>query len=182
MRILVNLLALAAAGLASADMIGRWQGIATLGPSAVAQGMDGDSLLKLQLSKAFLKTINYTFDFKADKTFASLVTGQDVPRRNGKGTWSATGNMVTIMFAEENGNKRSQTLNGTLSPDGKKMVISINSKPGLPQTKLVFKKFELPVLGTRIAGAGKPADAKKPLTVKKPADTKKPPAAKSTGH
>ena len=164
MRILVNLLAIAVAGLASADMVGRWQGIATLGPSTVAQGMDGDSLLKLQLSKAFLKTINYTFDFKADKSFASLVTGQDVPRRNGKGTWSATGNMDTIVFAEENGNKRIQTLNGTLSPDGKKMVISINSKPGLPQTKLVFKKFEPAVPG------------------KKPADTKKPPAAKSTGH
>lgn len=163
MRILANLLAFAIAGLASADLVGQWQGIATLGPSAVAQGMDGDSLIKLQISKAFLKTLNYTFAFKADKTFASLVTGEDVPRRTGKGTWTNSGNLVTIVFAEENGNKRSQTLNGTLSPDGRKMVISIYSKPGLPQTKLVFKKVEAAV-------------PKKPGVVNKPA------GAKSTGH
>ncbi len=142
MRILANLLAFSIAGFACADVVGQWQGVATLGPSTVAQGMDGDSLLKLQISKAFLKTLNYTFVFKADKSFASLVTGEDVPRRNGKGTWTSTGNLVTIVFAEENGNRRNQTLGGTLSPDGKKMVISITSKPGLPQTKLVFKKVE----------------------------------------
>lgn len=162
MRVLANLLAITIAGLASADLVGQWQGIATLGPSAVAQGMDGDSLIKLQISKGFLKTINYTFEFKADKTFVSLVTGEDVPRRTGKGTYTNTGNLVTIVFAEENGNKRTQTLNGTISPDGKKMIISIASKPGLPQTKLVFKKVELG--GT-----------------KKPAATSKP-AAKSKGH
>lgn len=161
MRILATLLALTIADLASADLVGQWQGIATLGPSAVAQGMDGDSLIKLQISKGFLKTLNYTFAFKADKTFASLVTGEDVPRRTGKGTWTSIGNLVTIIFAEENGNKRSQTLNGTLSPDGKKMVISINSKPGLPQVKLVFKKVE-------------------PAT--KPGVKVKPSAAKNTRH
>jgi hypothetical protein len=157
MRILANLLAFAVAGIASADLVGQWQGIATLGPSAVAQGMDGDSLLKLQISKAFLKTINYGFDFKADKTFASNVRGEDIKPRSGKGMWSNTGNLVTITFTEDNGVKRNQTLNGTLSPDGKKMVISINSKPGLPPTKLVFKKME-------------------PLAIKKPVP------AKSIGH
>lgn len=157
MRILANLLAFAVAGIASADLVGQWQGVATLGPSPVAQGMDGDSLLKLQISKAFLKTLNYQFDFKVNKTFTSNVRGQDIPPRAGKGTWSNTGNLVTIFFTEENGAKRSQTLTGTLSPDGKKMVISINSKPGLPPTKLVFKKLE-------------------PVVPKKPAP------AKSTGH
>jgi hypothetical protein len=142
MRILANLLAVAVAGAACADLTGQWQGIATLGPSSVAQGMDGDSLIKLQMSKAFLKSLNYTFQFKPDRSFVSLVTGEDVPRRSGKGTWVNTGNLVIINFAEENGNKKVQTLNGTLSPDGKKMLITINSKPGLPPTKLVFKKVE----------------------------------------
>ena len=157
MRILANLLAFAIAGIASADLVGQWQGIATLGPSNVAQGMDGDSLLKLQISKAFLKTLNYSFDFKADKSFESVVVGEDIKRRTGKGFWTNTGNQVTITFSEENGNKRSQTLSGTLSPDGKKLLITINSKPGLPPAKLVFKKIE-------------------PLAPKKPAP------AKSTGH
>lgn len=157
MRLLVNLLALAVAGFASADLVGQWQGVATLGPSNVAQGMDGDALLKLQISKAFLKTMNYGFDFKADKSFASNVRGEDVQPRVGKGTWSITGNLVTILFSEENGIKRSQTLNGTLSPDGKRMVISVNSKPGLPPTKFVFKKIVA-------------------------APSKKPAQSKSTGH
>ncbi len=157
MRLLANLLAFGVAGLASADLVGQWQGVATLGPSNVAQGMDGDSLLKLQISKAFLKTLNYSFDFKADKSFVSLVTGEDIPRRNGKGTWTSSGNLVSITFVEENGKSRSQILSGTLSPDGKKLLISINSKPGLPPTKLVFKKI--------VAAA-----------------PKKPVPAKSTGH
>ena len=175
MRILANILAFSIAGFASADLVGQWQGIATLGPSAVAQSMDGDSLIKLQISKAFLKTINYTFQFKADKSFASLVTGEDVPRRTGKGKWSSSGNLVAITFAEENGNKRSQMLNGTLSPDGKKMVISISSKPGLPPTKLVFKKVE-PVT------AKKPGAPAKPASATKSAGATKPGAAKNTGH
>ena len=163
MRILANLLAFAIAGFASADLVGQWQGVATLGPSAVAQGMDGDSLIKLQISKAFLKTLNYAFDFKPDKTFSSLVTGEDIARRAGKGTWSNTGNLVTINFTEEGGTKRRQVLSGTLSPDGKKMVISIISKPGLPPTKLVFKKSEV-------------------LPLKKPIGASKHGEAKSTGH
>ena len=166
MRILANLLVLAVAGLACADLTGQWQGIATLGPSSVAQGMDGDSLIKLQMSKAFLKSLNYTFQFKPDKSFASLVTGEDVPRRSGKGTWVNTGNLVIINFTEENGNKRIQTLNGTLSPDGKKLLITINGKPGLPPTKLVFKKVE--------SAGTKPPAPTKPAT--------KSHAAKSTGH
>ena len=153
---------------ASADLVGQWQGVATLGPSNAAQGMDGDNLLRLQISKAFLKTLNYTFDFRADKTFASSASGEDIKRRAGKGTWSNSGNMITLLFTEENGIKRHQTLLGTLTPDGKKMVISINSKPGLPPTKLVFKKIE----------ANPP---KKPGAVTKPA-TAKPGVAKSTGH
>jgi hypothetical protein len=156
-RLLANLLAFAVAGFASADLVGQWRGIATLGPSNIAQTMDGDGLLKLQISKAFLKTLNYSFDFKADKSFVSIVVGEDIRRRTGKGTWTNTGNLVTITFTEENGKPRSGTLSGTLSPDGKKLLISINSKPGLPPTKLVFKKTE----------------ATAPV---------KPGAAKSTGH
>jgi len=142
MRVPAILLGMAIAGIASADLVGRWQGVATLGPSAIAQTMDGDGLIKLQISKAFLKTLNYQFLFKADKTFNSFVRGEDIPPRTGKGTWATSGNLLTITFTEENGAKRSQTLNGTLAPDGKKMVISVNSKPGLPPTKLVFTKFE----------------------------------------
>ena len=152
MRILANLLAFAIAGLASADLVGQWQGIATLGPSNIAQSMDGDGLLKLQISKAFLKTLNYNFDFKADKTFSSLVHGEDIRRRVGKGTWASTGNLVTITFAVESGATRAQVLNGTLSPDGKKMVISITSKPGLPPTKLVFKKTEVKPAAAKSTG------------------------------
>ena len=163
MRILVILLAFALATFASADLVGLWQGVATLGPSNAAQGMDGDNLLRLQISKAFLKTLNYTFDFKADKTFVSSAAGEDIKRRLGKGTWSNSGNMVTLLFSEENGIKRHQTLLGTLTPDGKKMVISINSKPGLPPTKLVFKKIEAAPL-------------------KKAAIPAKPASGKSTGH
>ena len=159
MRVLAILLGLGLAGISSADLVGQWQGIATLGPSNVAQGMDGDSLIKLQISKGFLKTLNYQFAFKADKTFVSSVQGEDIPPRKGKGTWVASGNLVTITFMTENGQKRNQVLKGSLTPDGKKLVLSIDSKPGLPQTKLVFKKLE-------------PAGAAKPKS--KP--------AKSTGH
>lgn len=159
------LLGIAFAALSSADMVGQWQGIATLGPSNVAQGMDGDSLIKLQISKAFLKTLNYRFVFKADKSFQSFVQGEDIPLRTGKGVWSVSGNLVTITFSEENGQKRSQILKGSLTPDGKKMVLSIDSKPGLPQTKLVFKKME-PVGAKPVQAAAKP----------------KPKLGKSTGH
>ena len=144
MRALAILLGISVAGFASADLVGQWQGIATLGPSNIAQSFDGDSLLKLQISKAFLKTLNYQFQFKADKSFTSAVQGEDVRPRTGKGTWAVSGNLVTITFAQENGSKRNQTFKGTLTPDGKKMVISIESKPGLPPTKLVFKKVEAP--------------------------------------
>lgn len=142
MRVLAILLGSMAASFASADVVGQWQGIATLGPSQVAQGMDGDGLIKLQISKAFLKTLNYSFDIKADKTFTTVVTGEDMPRRTGKGTWSMTGNILTLLITEENGTKRNQALKSTVSPDGKKMIIGIDSKPGLPPTKLVFKKVE----------------------------------------
>jgi hypothetical protein len=155
MRVLAILLGSMAASFATADVVGQWQGIATLGPSQVAQGMDGDGLIKLQISKAFLKTLNYSFDIKADKSFVSVVTGEDMPRRSGKGTWSMTGNILTLLITEENGAKRNQALKATISPDGKKMIISIDSKPGLPPTKLVFKKFEPRPVTTTKSGSAK---------------------------
>lgn len=140
MRSLVFLLGTILVSQASADVVGQWQGIAALGPSNVAQGMDGDQLIKLQISKAFLKTLDYQFNFKADKSFTSAVHGADMKPRTGKGTYSVTGNILTITFTEENHTKRNKSLKGTLTPDGKKFVISIDSKPGLPPTKLVFAR------------------------------------------
>ncbi|HLO98755.1 MAG TPA: hypothetical protein VK171_09195 [Fimbriimonas sp.] len=128
------------AAFASADVTGKWVGGAILGPSKIAQTLDGDQLLKLHNSKEFMKTLVYELKFGADKTFTTLVRGEGLKERKGKGTWKQEGAALTINITEENGAKRAKTLLGTVSPDGTRFVVSIPSKPGLPITKLVFKK------------------------------------------
>ena len=104
--------------------------------------MDGDKLLKLQISKAFMKTLVYQLQFNADKTFASKVTGTDMKPRRGRGKYEVSGNLVTLSFTEQDRAVKSQILKGTLTPDGKKLLISMESKPGFPATKFVFKKVD----------------------------------------
>ncbi|MBS1726855.1 MAG: hypothetical protein JST51_09055 [Armatimonadetes bacterium] len=141
-RSLALLIGLSVAGFASADIVGQWQGIAVLGPSNVAKSLDSDGQVKLQISKAFLKSLSYQFVFKNDKSFASTTKGEDIAPRAGKGKWQMVGNAVTVTFAEENGTKQDRTLKGTVTPDGKKIVFVVDGKAGMPATKLIFKKIE----------------------------------------
>lgn len=126
--------------LAQADVTGKWVGGAILGPSKIAQTLDGDQLLKLHNSKEFMKTLVYEIKFGADKSLVSIIRGEGMKERKGKGTWKQEGAALTITLTEENGAKRAKTLLGTVSPDGTRFVVTIPSKPGLPITKLIFKK------------------------------------------
>lgn len=126
--------------IANADLTGKWVGGAVLGPSKIAQTLDGDQLLKLHNSKEFMKTLVYEIKFNTDKSFTSVVKGEGLKERRGRGTWTQTGTNIAMVITDENGVKRSKSMTGTLSPEGNRFVFTIPSKPGLPQTKIVFKK------------------------------------------
>jgi hypothetical protein len=123
-----------------APCIGKWLGFISTGPSKIAQTMDGDQLYKLQVSKGFMKSVQYQFDFLPDGTFKSVVSGPEISRRRSRGNWSLTGNLLKIDMTQDNGAKTSRQFQAMLSSDGKKFVIQIPSKPGIPFTKLIFKK------------------------------------------
>lgn len=143
---------------AQADVSGKWIGTAGLGPSKIAQTMDSDALLKLQMSKAFLKSIRYDIELKSDGTFVSIVTGADIDRRKSFGTWKEKGPMLTLTTNSENGAKVSRTMTANIDPKGSKWTIVVPSKPGLPITKLVFTKVipPLPVKPPVSKGTEKP--------------------------
>ena len=144
MRLLLGLVLFLTASAAWADVSGKWVGIAMLGPSKIAQSMDSDSLLKLQMSKAFLKSLRYEIELKGDGTFVAIVNGADIERRKSFGTWKDKGGVLTLTTTNENGAKVSRTMTAKLDPTGKRWIVIIASKPGLPVTKLVFARMPAP--------------------------------------
>jgi hypothetical protein len=129
--------------------VGKWQGYASTGPSKIAQTMDGDQLYKLQISKAFMKSVVYKLEILPDSTFKAIVTGTEIPRRRSKGTWKLDGNLLTLNTTEEQGVKTSRTLNAMLSSDAKKFVVQIQNKLGLPYTKLIFQRDTTEIQGKK---------------------------------
>ncbi|MEI7575289.1 MAG: hypothetical protein WCK51_00220 [Armatimonadota bacterium] len=145
MRQLLVLLALLTASAGWADVSGKWIGIAMLGPSKIAQSMDSDALLKLQMSKAFLKSLRYEIELKADGTFVATVNGADIERRKSFGIWKEKMGVLTLITTNENGAKVSRSMTAKLDATGKRWLVVISSKPGLPVTKLVFARIPAPV-------------------------------------
>lgn len=145
MRQLLGLLVLLTASAAWADASGKWVGIAMLGPSKIAQNMDSDALLKLQMSKAFLKSLRYEVELKGDGTFVAIVNGADIERRKSSGTWKEKTGVLTLTTTNENGAKVSRSMTAKLDATGKRWLVVIASKPGLPVTKLVFARLPAPV-------------------------------------
>lgn len=156
MRQLFGLVLLLTASAAWANASGKWVGIAMLGPSKIAQSMDSDSLLKLQMSKAFLKSLRYEVELKGDGTFVAIVSGADIDRRKSFGTWKERAGVLTLSTVNENGAKVSRTMTASLDSSGKKWVVVINSKPGLPVTKLVFSRYVPPVTPPKTPASAKP--------------------------
>ena len=145
MRHLLGLLVLLSASAAWADASGKWVGIAMLGPSKIAQNMDSDALLKLQMSKAFLKSLRYEVELKGNGTFVAIVNGADIERRKSSGTWKEKTGVLTLTTTNENGAKVSRSMTAKLDATGKRWLVVIASKPGLPVTKLVFARLPAPV-------------------------------------
>lgn len=145
MRQLLGLLVLLTASAAWADASGKWVGIAMLGPSKIAQNMDSDALLKLQMSKAFLKSLRYEVELKGNGTFVAIVNGADIERRKSSGTWKEKTGVLTLTTTNENGAKVSRSMTAKLDATGKRWLVVIASKPGLPVTKLVFARLPAPV-------------------------------------
>jgi hypothetical protein len=123
-----------------ADLPGSWKGVAILGQGKVAVPTDGDGLVKLQLSKAFLKGIRYEFDLAKGGTFVSRVRVPESPVRNGKGNWAVAGESVVFKFIEDNGKPSSLELKGKLSADRQTVVIVITGKNDYPDTKIILSK------------------------------------------
>ncbi len=140
--------------LSCASLVGKWQGIALLGPSKIAQTLDTDGLLKLQVSKAFLKSLRYSIELKGDGTFVSEVVGADVERRKSFGNWKQDGMLLTLTTANENGAKVKRTITASVALDKKRFLIIVPSKQGLPVTKLVFTPAPV--------APAKPVEPKKP--------------------
>lgn len=159
MRQLLGLLVLLTASAGWADMSGKWMGIAMLGPSKIAQTMDSDSLLKLQMSKAFLKSLRYEVELKGDGTFIAIVNGADIERRKSFGTWKEKTGVLTLTTTNENGAKVSRTMTAKLDASGKKWLVVIASKPGLPVTKLVFARITPPAKTAEPIKPAKPTRA-----------------------
>jgi hypothetical protein len=145
MRHLLGLVLLLTASAAWADVTGKWIGIAMLGPSKIAQTMDSDALLKLQMSKAFLKSLRYEVELKGDGTFTAIVNGADIEKRKSFGTWKLKSGILTLITTSENGAKVSRRMTAKLDDSGKRWLVVIASKPGLPATKLVFARVPAPV-------------------------------------
>lgn len=160
MRQLFGLVLLLSASAAWADMTGKWIGTATLGPSKIAQTMDSDALLKLQMSKAFLKSLRYEVELKADSTFVAVVNGADIERRKSFGSWKEKSGVLTLTTTNENGAKMTRTMTAQLDPSGARWMVVISSKPGLPVTKLVFDKYVPPLPAQKPAGGKKPNSTK----------------------
>lgn len=128
------------AGGVFADVPGIWKGVATLGQGKVAVPTEGDGLVKLQMSKAFLKGVRYEFELTKGGTFVSRVRIPESPVRNGKGNWAVAGETVVFKFIEDDGKPSSLELKGRLGSEKKSIVIVISGKNDYPDTKIILSK------------------------------------------
>ncbi|MEY4882080.1 MAG: hypothetical protein RLZ87_1513 [Armatimonadota bacterium] len=123
------------------DASGRWQGVAMLSNQRLTVPAEGNELVKLQMSKAFIKGAQYLFELKPGGTFLSTVRIPDGKPRTGKGNWSVVGKTVILKFREENQQIISRQLKGTLGPDGKRMNFIIPGYRNLPDVTISLKKL-----------------------------------------
>jgi hypothetical protein len=139
-HLFVGLAIFGGACLCSADVKGVWKGTVLMGPNTVAQKLDGDGLFKLQMSKAFLKSVVYEIQLNPDRTFLTKVTSPTIGVRRGKGIWDQFGSVVSLNMVEDAGVKVRRLMKGVLSSDGKRMVVTVENRADLPTTKIVFER------------------------------------------
>jgi hypothetical protein len=87
-----------------------------------------------------MKSVQYELEVTPDGNFKATITSTEFSRRRSKGTWAMTGNLLTLNINEDRGAKTTRSMQGILSSNGKKFVVQIPSKPGIPFSKLIFTK------------------------------------------
>lgn len=127
-----------------AQIAGQWEGTVLLGPSKIAQSMDGDQLYKLQVSKGLLKTLRFQLSLNPDGTFTSKASGYEIPTRRGKGKYAFQSDAITLAFSSEEGQRSNRVISGKIDANKKRFVLLVPSKPGLPVTKIIFVKQTAP--------------------------------------
>jgi len=159
MKIAPKMLAAAAAlMIASVSMAqnvtGLWKGKMDLDMSALPKTQNADQQKQMmEMVKKMMGNMTMKLTLNANKTFSMVVTGlptnpqtqQKVKDQTAKGTWSMTGNKLTLKVTEANGekpkadNNKPQVL--TVSKDGKSMTLVPNT-PGasMGKSKIVFTR------------------------------------------
>ena len=129
-RIFLALIALAAfctSAFAGPSPVGTWKGHIVLDVAKLpkAPNPQAQKMMDEQIAKAKAAVIKLTF--KANKTFTATSTGMPGSDNSDNGTWTQTGNTVTIKSTKPSKNPQvptKPTQNLTLSSDGKTMTLS----------------------------------------------------------
>lgn len=132
--------ALSSSVLAGSNAAGTWKGHITLDTSKMQKQKDPKVQAQIMdsLKKAASVTINLTL--KPNKTYSATTTGGPVANQPpDTGTWSQTGNSVTMTSTKKKTPAKSDTQTLTMSPNGKTMSLTLPSMMGIV-AKVVFSR------------------------------------------
>jgi|GEM_PF-5437692 len=134
--VVVAIAALATSSLAQ-NAVGKWKGHLDMGampPATTPQAkQQQDTMMKM------FKQIAFSLTISKDKSFSVEISGTpgSKPPPATKGTWTQAGKTVTLKGAPKAAGTQ-PPISGTISGDGKSLILMTPAGRGGPQGKIVF--------------------------------------------
>lgn len=127
----------------AANAAGTYSGKIVLDKSKLPKGQNAEQQKMINDSLAKVAQMKINLSLKANKTFTITMSGGPMPKAsNAEGTWTQSGNKVTMKTTKQDGKsvsgQQGETQNLTLSGDGKTLTLD-GASMGMPG-KLIFSK------------------------------------------
>jgi len=130
----------AACAIAGTSPVGNWTGRIVVDTSKMATKPDPQTQEKIRTGIQAAQKVVISMTFKANKTFTAKTSGGPVAGKTQTGTWSQSGNTVTLTRSDKapDGKLHSQVF--TMSKNGKTLSFTIPGGAMGIVTKIVFSR------------------------------------------
>ncbi len=124
----------------AAGVVGTWHGKVLIDSSKLPPAKTPEQQRNMAMALNMVKQVQITMNFKADKTYTASAKGGMIRKQDqsDSGTWSQSGNIVTITPKKKMATQKQKSENLVMSADGRTMTVTIPS--GGFGGKVVFTK------------------------------------------
>jgi len=130
---------IAACATAGNSPVGTWTGRIVVDISKITTKPDPQTMARIRQGAQQAKKIVISMTFKSNKTFAENFTGGQAPSKAQTGTWSQSGNTVTLTGSEKRPDGKLHSQVFTMAKNGKTLSLSSTGPIGIV-SEIIFSR------------------------------------------